>query len=340
MRAVVFTKLHEAKLMNVPDPVIEDSRDAIVKVTATSICGSDLHIIHLGSRDLGCVIGHEFTGIVQETGKDVTRFQTGQRVLGYCTVQCGVCDMCKSGNPVYCENAMRYSRQIPGAQADYVRVPFADASLHKIPESLTDDQVIFAGDILSTGYMGAKNGEIQPGDTVAVFGAGPVGICAVVSARLFGAGKVIAVDVLPYRLEMALKMGADHALNASEVDVPREIGRLTGGLGVNAAIEAVGAKDTMLQAIASVGKGGKCSVIGLFSGPFELPLHTMGHQGIRLQMSVVNMVDVARLVNLIENRRIDLLPLITHRFPLAEAERAYEVFDKKLEQCVKVVLYP
>ncbi|MGI6666545.1 MAG: zinc-dependent alcohol dehydrogenase [Bacillota bacterium] len=340
MKAVVFTKLHEARLMDVPDPKLTDSRDAIVKVRTTSICGSDLHIIHLGSREVGCIIGHEFTGEVVETGKDVGRFRPGQRVLGYCTVQCGVCEACRSGNPVYCENGLRYSRQIPGAQAEYVRVPFADASLHPIPDGLADEQVIFAGDILSTGYMGAKHGEIRPGDAVAVFGAGPVGLCAVVSARLFGAGKVIAVDMLPYRLEMAKRMGADYTVDASISNAPEEIRRITGGSGADVTIEAVGVKDTLLSAIASTRNGGKCSVVGLFGKPFELPIHTMGHQGLRLQMSVVNMVDVPRLVGLIRDKKIDLLPLITHKFPLAEAERAYEVFDKKMEGCVKVILYP
>lgn len=340
MKAVVFTKLHEAKLMDVPDPKIEDARDALIKVKATSICGSDLHIIHLGTRALGSVIGHEFTGEVVEVGKEVRRFKPGQRVVGYCTVQCGVCDACRSGYPVYCENGLRYSRQIPGAQAEYVRVPFADASLYPIPDELTDEQVIFAGDILSTGYMGAKHGEIQPGDAVAVFGAGPVGLCAVVSAKLFGAGKIIAVDMLPYRLEMAKRLGADYVVDSSKVDAVEEIKRITGGRGANVTIEAVGVKATLLAAIASTAKGGKCSVVGLFSEPFELPMHTMGHQGLRFQMSVVNMVDVPRLVGLIRDGKIDLLPLITHKFPLSEAERAYELFDKKLENCIKVILYP
>ena len=340
MKAVVFSKLHEIELMDVPQPVVKDSRDAVIKVTATSICGSDLHIIHLATRKLGCVIGHEYTGVVTEAGEDVARFKPGQGVLGLCTVQCGVCDACRSGNPVYCENGLRYSRQIPGAQAEYVRVPFADASLFPIPDSLTDEQVIFAGDILSTGYMGAKNGEIKPGDAVAVFGAGPVGLCAVVSAGLYGAGKVIAVDQLQYRLDMASRMGADYVIDASKTDAAMEIKRLTRGRGADVTIEAVGVKDTLLSAIAATGKGGKCSVVGLFSKPFEFPVHLMGHQGLRLQMSVVNLVDVPRLVGLIEDGRIDLTPLITHKFPLSEAKQAYELFDKKRDGCVKVILYP
>ncbi len=339
MKALVYEGSGKIALKDVPRPHIEQDTDVIVRVALTAICASDLHVIHWGyNRPPNKILGHEFVGVIDEVGSGVKRFKAGERVLGICTIQCGQCPECNRGFPVYCHNGMRYSKEIDGAQAEYVRIPFADASVEPIPDGISYEDALLVGDIFPTGFMGAQYGSIVPGDVVAVFGAGPVGLAAMEAARLFGPSQIIAVDILDYRLDKAREMGADTVINAQKDDVAQAIGAATGGKGADVSIEAVGSAPTLQGAIASTAKGGNVSIIGIFRDPVEIPMHTMVHQGLSIRMSVVNVSGIDRLMALVGKGKVDLKPIITHTMPLDDIERAYQMFDEKLDGCVKIAL--
>ncbi len=239
-----------------PEPTLHDPEDAIVRVTAASICGSDLHVLHglMPKMEPG-IIGHEFVGVVESAGSAVERFKPGDRVVGPAAVWCGRCRACRKGLPSACENGAIFGNgplfgALEGAQADYVRVPYANVTLHPIPDGLSDERVIFAGDILPTGYSavaGLAPGSrgVRPGDTVVIFGAGPVGLCAVASARVFDPARIIVVDMEEYRLEMASLLGADLVIDASTEDVRKLVKEATDGWGADYVVEAVGKQETL-----------------------------------------------------------------------------------------------
>lgn len=271
MKAFVYHGPEKMSLDIVPKPKIQKPTDAIVKVTTSTICGTDKHIRHGGLPEVepGRIIGHEFCGIVEEVGPAVTRFKPGDRVAVSCVTQCMECYYCRRGMYSQCvDGSWIFGYMIDGCQADYVRVPYADSGMHLIPEELEDEDVLFVGDILSTGYFGAENGKIQPGDTVAVFGSGPVGMCAMATARLFGPATIVAVDIDDSRLEFAKKNGwADVGLNPNKVDVPQALRDMTEGRGADVTIEANGFEPTFKGAINSVRPGGTVSIIGVFEKP-------------------------------------------------------------------------
>jgi alcohol dehydrogenase len=275
MKAVVYRAPGQVEVAEVPKPRIEQATDAVVRVTTASICGSDLHIYHgLLSAVDGLTLGHEFVGTIDATGGAVQEFQVGERVMVDAAFRCGVCENCKNDLPG-CPNGGVFGTSSPlntlqGGQAEYVRVPFAQGIMHRVPEHLADEDVIFLTDNLPTGYTGARWGEIRPGETVAVFGCGPVGLCAQLCARMFGPARVFAVDLLPYRLEVARKVGSI-PIDASREDAPTRLRRETGLVGVDVAIETSGARAALEAAFASVRPQGRVAVVGVFTEPVTLP---------------------------------------------------------------------
>jgi len=342
MKAFVYHGPEKMSLDIVPKPKIQKPTDAIVKVTTSTICGTDKHIRHGGLPEVepGRIIGHEFCGIVEEVGPAVTRFKPGDRVAVSCVTQCMECYYCRRGMYSQCvDGSWIFGYMIDGCQADYVRVPYADSGMHLIPEELEDEDVLFVGDILSTGYFGAENGKIQPGDTVAVFGSGPVGMCAMATARLFGPATIVAVDIDDSRLEFAKKNGwADVGLNPNKVDVPQALRDMTEGRGADVTIEANGFEPTFKGAINSVRPGGTVSIIGVFEKPQIVEMNNLWIKNITIAMGLVNANRIPELINLIKAGKIDMRPLITHTLPLSQVAEAYDIFEERRDGAIKVVL--
>jgi alcohol dehydrogenase len=347
VRAVIYEGPGSVRVGDAPMPTLQDKMDAIVKITHSSICGSDMNILSGKiSHDKGGIMGHEGAGVVYEVGPDVTMFKPGDRVVLPFSIQCGECETCRSGYVVSCERGgqLGHGKEwggYGGTQAEYLRIPWAHANLQHIPDSLTTEQALFVGDILSTGYHASLNGSIQPGDTVAVFGAGPVGLCAVMTSRLFGPSKVITVDMLDYRLEAAIRLGADVVVNASKQDAVEAVKAATEGKGVNVAIEAVGSPATFDGCFESLRPRGTISIVGVF--PFEkvgVSMRRLLRQGMTIRGGRANLVFMGRLLRLIEAGVLDPLPLITHRMKLEDALEAYRIFGTQSDNVLKIILEP
>jgi len=346
MRGVVFGDPNLLKIDEVPEPQLEKATDVILRVTTASICGSDLHIKHgmMPWIRPGTVIGHEFVGVIEQVGSEVYSFKKGDRVVASATFQCGQCFYCRKGNIGLCERGGVYGGgemfgNVSGGQAEYVRIPFADNSLEKIPDGLEDEDVIFVGDILSTGFHGAVMGGFEPGDSVAVFGSGPVGLCAQVCARLMGADPVIGVDIIDSRLKIAQTFGSI-SINAERENAVEKIRNLTHGRGVDVAIEAAGSGDTFLGSIEAVRRGGTVSILGLFPQSIAFPIQKLCFYTIKMSLGLADLSHMAKLIKLIQTGRINLRPLITHTFSLSQALEGYEVFENKKDICLKVLLKP
>ncbi|RJP26723.1 MAG: alcohol dehydrogenase [Candidatus Abyssobacteria bacterium SURF_5] len=358
MKAIIFEEINQVAVADVEKPSIEHPDDAIVKVTLSSICGSDIHMIHGAAPMMpGTILGHEFVGVVEECGEGIDGFAPGDRVAVACTVQCGKCEMCQKGLAAKCKKGGVFGcgpflGNFDGAQAEYIRVPYAQLGMHKIPPSLSDEQVLLVGDILSTGYFGVINGKICPGDSVVVFGAGPVGLCAIACATLFSPAKLIAVDPIPGRLKVARALGATHTIDPGKKDVIHEIQELTGGAprdileqvksrcGADVVIEAVGIKSTFDACFQAVRPGGNVSIIGIFEDPQELMMPQLSIKNIGVSMGLVNVVHMDRLLRLIEAGLLDATPLITHRMSLEEGVKGYEMFQKRSDDVIKIALTP
>ena len=351
MKALVCHGKHDVRHENAADPKLEGEADAIVRVSRTAICGSDLHLWHGGfdAAGAGFTIGHEFLGTVEEAGRGVRRFRKGDRVLASCTVGCGSCALCRRGVYSAClattgsgrSNVFGFSAALPGGHAEAVRVPFADTNLFRVPEALSDEQALFLTDILPTGYMGADLAQVSPGDSVVVIGCGPVGIFAQLSARLRGAARVIAVDVDDARLARAAALGCD-TVHSQREDLGERVLQLTGGLGADAAIEAVGRADLIAQAAMLTRPGGHIAVIGVLSAPMAtLPWFALFSKNLSLRTGIVSPHNyVAQLLPWIESGRLDPTAIITHRLPLADGPRGYRIFAGHEEGALKVVLAP
>lgn len=339
MKAMVYHGPNNMSLDDVPVPKIIESDDIIVKVTLSTICGTDIHIQSGGMPAVqpGRIIGHEFCGEVVEIGPAVTKVKAGDRCAISCVTNCGHCFYCRDGEYSHCTTgSWIFGYMIDGCQAEYVRVPHANGGVYKIPEGMTEDDVLFVGDILSTGYFGAEQAEIRPGDTVAVFGAGPVGMCAMATARLWGPACIIAVDTNEFRLETALKEGiADVALNPTKCNVVEEIKKLTEGRGADSTIEAVGVTPTYNMAIDCVRDSGVISLVGVFEKPQELKMNELWIRNIKLHMGLVKTDRIPALIKLIQNKKLDMRFLQTHRAPLTEIEKGYDVFGNKKDNCIK-----
>jgi len=389
MRALTWHGKHDVRVDTVPDPEIVNPRDAIIEVTSTAICGSDLHLYDAVIPGLmsGDILGHEFMGRVVETGRDST-LQKGQRVVVPFTISCGKCFHCAKQQFSACDNSNPAETQdlteplygqalsglfgyshltggYPGGQAEYVRVPYSDVGPVVIPDGLDDEQVLFLSDILPTGWMAAENCDIEPGDTVAVWGCGPVGLFAVQSALLMGAEQVIAIDHYPHRLELARKLGAK-VIDYRRTRVLEALREMTGGVGPDAVIDAVGMEshglaidnlmDTVKQkvgigadrghalreAIMACRKGGRVSVPGVYGGFLDkFPLGAFMEKGLQWRTGQTHVQRYSKdLLRRIEEGEIDTTFLISHRLPLEEAPRGYDNFRNNQDEWTKVVLTP
>jgi len=390
MRALVWHGKSSVSVDTVPDPVIIEPTDAIIKITSTAICGSDLHLFDgymMGMED-GDILGHEPMGIVVEVGSAVTKLKKGDRVVVPFVIACGCCFFCSKGFYAACDTTnpdapkaakmmghgpaglFGYSHLLggySGGQAEYLRVPHADVGPIKIESGLSDEKVLFLSDIFPTGYMAAENADIEPGDTVAVWGCGPVGQMAIQSAWMLGAGRVIAIDRVPERLQMAVSAGRAEVINFAEQDVYETLQSMTAGRGPDRCIEAVGceAHDTgsvdavldkvkaavmlatdrahaLRQAIFCCRKAGTVSVPGVYVGLLDkVPFGAVVNKGLTIKSGQTHVQRYSsKLLGMIEEGQIDPSFVITHRLPLEEAPEAYKTFRDKEDGCIKVVLNP
>ena len=390
MRALTWQGKHDVRVETVPDPQIVNPRDAIIEITSTAICGSDLHLYdhYIPRMKAGDILGHEFMGRVVEVGPGNKRLQVGQRVVVPFVIACGQCFFCQKQQYAACDNSnpadkadmseLAYGYPMTGAfgyshltggyaggQAEYVRVPFADVGPMPVPEDLSDEQVLFLSDILPTGWMAAENCMIEPGDTVAVWGCGPVGLFAIQSALVQGAERVIAIDHHPHRLELAQSLGAE-ILNYEEVKVREALVEMTGGIGPDACIDAVGMEshgmsvDNVLdhvkaavglgtdrphvlrQVILACRKGGRVSIPGVYGGMADkFPIGALMEKGLTIRTGQTHVQKYTQyLLNLITEGKLDTTFLISHRLPLEEAANGYRIFKEQQNDVTKVVLKP
>ncbi len=347
MKAYVFHGPNDMRLEMVPKPE-PGFGEAVVKVTLTTICGTDIHILTGGYPVApGLIVGHEFVGIIDSLGPGVTGFQVGDRVAVGAITPCGQCFYCQNGKTSQCGGALggwKFGNTINGAQAEYIKVPNAQYNLARIPDDLTDEQVLFVGDIMTTGFSASDNAPVKVGDSVAVFAQGPVGLCATAGARISGASLVIGIEGIPARQEMSKRMGADIVLDPNKVDVVAEIKKLTDGHGVDVAIEALGTQTTFENALRSIRPGGILSSLGVYEGNLEIPLDAFG-AGIA-DIKIVSSLcpggseRLRRMISVIRNKRVDLTPLITHTFPLDDIAEGYRIFGGKLDGVLKVAIKP
>jgi threonine dehydrogenase-like Zn-dependent dehydrogenase len=379
MLAMTYRGPHLVRADWKPEPEIEHPNDAIIKVTRAAICGSDLHLYHgfIPDTRVGATFGHEFTGVVEEVGPSVQNLKVGDRVVVPFNIACGSCFFCSRDLTGCCENTnpsseiasgvYGYSHStggFDGGQAEYVRVPFADVGPFKFPDSMSDEDVLFLSDIFPTGYQAAEMGEIKPGETVVVFGCGPVGLFAQKSAWLMGAGRVIAVDPLDYRLEFARKFSPVETVNFHQVDdIILYLKKMTDGRGPDVCIDAVGleadgsffqsltGRTLKIQAgaatatawsIEAVRKGGNVSIVGVYGPPANLlPIGTAMNKNLTLRMGQCNVRRyIPRLLEHIQSGRVDAKSIITHRLPLEEVSHAYRIFGQKQDGCIKTILIP
>lgn len=352
MRAAVFHGVNDIRIEDVPRPHAGPG-EALIRVTLTTICGTDLHILR-GEYPVrpGLIIGHEPVGVIEELGAGVSGYTLGERVLVGAITPCGQCNACLSGNLAQCGHGAgyeaiggwRFGNTINGSQAEYLLVPNAQANLAKIPDGVTDEQVVLLADIASTGFGGAESAGIRIGDAVAVFAQGPIGLCASIGARLMGAALVIGVDGDDRRLEMAKTMGVDVVLDHRKVDVLAEIKRLTRGLGVDAAIEALGAQQTFETALRSLRPGGTLSSLGVYSGKLSLPYEAfaagLGDHRIVTTLCPGGKERMRRLIEMVRSGKIDLRPLLTHRYTLDKIGDAYKLFGDRRDGVMKVAIRP
>ena len=344
MKANVFRAPGQFGLEEKPIPRA-NAGEAIVKVRLTTICGTDIHIVK-GEYAVtpGLTIGHEAVGTIHELGLGITGYEVGERVLVGAITPCGQCEPCLSGHTSQCGGALggwRLGNTIDGVQAEYVRVPYAQANLTKISDGLTDESVLLLSDIASTGFSAAESGGVRLGDTVAVFAQGPIGLCATLGAKLMGASRIFAVDGDPVRRRMAIRFGATDTLDAGPETVSA-IRERTGGRGVDVAIEALGLQATFENALRVLKPGGILSSVGVYSGHLHIPVEAFG-AGLADQTIVTTLCPggkerMHRLMRLVEARRIDLEPLFTHKFPLDRIDEAYQLFKERRDGVLKVLI--
>jgi alcohol dehydrogenase len=344
MKALVYHGPGQRSWEDVPDPVIVDPTDAIVRIDASTICGTDLHILKGDVPEVkpGTILGHEAVGTVVAIGDAVTTLSEGDRVLVSCITSCGRCRFCKEARYGLCTGGggWVFGHLIDGLQAELARVPFADTSVYKVPDELSDEQVLFLADILPTAFeCGVLNGRIEPGDTVAIVGAGPIGLAAIMTAKLFTPGKIVAIDLDDGRLEKALEFGADVAINNGREDALARVQQLTDGLGADVAIEAVGVPETFELCADLIRPGGRLANVGVHGCAATLHLERLWIRDVLITTGLVDTFTTPKLLKLIAEGRLDPTPFATHRFRLAETEQAYDVFaDAARTNALKVVL--
>lgn len=344
MKALVFDGPGRRSWTDVADPQVESATDAIVRVDAVTICGTDLHILggDVPEVERGRVLGHEAVGTVIETGPAVRTVAVGDRVLVSCITSCGSCAYCREGHYGQCRGGGGWllGHHVDGTQAEYVRVPFADHSVHPVPAGLDDERMLMLADILPTAYeVGTLAGGVRPGDVVVIVGAGPIGLAAVLTARLFSPSHVLVVDPAEPRLEAARAFGADLVATSMAGAGMAIIERLTGGLGADVAMEAVGRPETFQDAVDAVRPGGHVANIGVHGSPATLHLERIWAKNLTITTGLVDTHSTPTLIGLTANRQLDTTAMITHRFGLDEFEAAYDVFGKpSVTGALKVVL--
>jgi threonine dehydrogenase-like Zn-dependent dehydrogenase len=346
MKAAVFVEPGRIVLEEKPIPSI-GPRDALLRVTTTTICGTDIHILK-GEYPVarGLTVGHEPVGVIEQLGAAVTGYTVGQRVIAGAITPCGQCYACLGGSSSQCGGramgGWRLGNTIDGCQAEYVLIPDAVANLAPIPDALTDEQVLMCPDIMSTGFGGSESGRVRIGDTVAVFAQGPIGLCAMLGARLSGATRILVVDGSPERLAMSKRLGADMTINYKEQDPVKAILEATNGRGVDVAIEALGSQATFENCLRVLRPGGVLSSLGVYSGKLTLPLDAfaagLGDHTIVTTLCPGGKERMRRLMNVLASGRADLRPLVTHRFPLEQIEQAYELFANQRDGVLKVAI--
>jgi threonine dehydrogenase-like Zn-dependent dehydrogenase len=345
MRAVVLNGERDVSVEEVPDAGLPGPDGLLLRVERTAICGSDLHLYHGPMTIPGVHLGHEFVGTVDEVGAAVTSVTKGDRVLVSGVIGCGTCPPCRAGDVVLClRSGMKVfgtSLELHGGQAEAVAVPAADASVVKIPEGITVDQAVLLTDILPTGYLGAQRADIAPGDTVVVVGLGPVGVCALQCAQLYGPSRILAVDMVPDRLARAVELGAE-PIDASDGNTVAKVLEATGGRGASSVIEAVGADGSINDAILCAAPGGTISVIGVnlnLALPFPMPVALMKRLTFRVTIAAIPTTWPA-LFPLVASGKLQPESVFTHRMGLSEAPEAYRIFDAREDGVLKVLLDP
>ena len=344
MKAIVYHGPGHKAWEDVPDPVVIDDTDAIIRVDAVTICGTDLHILKgdVPAVTDGRILGHEAVGTVETVGAGVKNVKVGDRVLVSCITACGACQYCREGSYSQCLGGGGWilGHKVDGTQAEKVRVPFADTSTYPIPDGVTDEQILMLADILPTGYeVGVLNGRVRPGDVVAVVGAGPIGLSAIMGSKLFSPSRIIAIDLADTRLDAAKKFGADVVINNSRADAVAEVMAMTDGLGADVAIEAVGVPATFELATRLARPGGHIANIGVHGEPATLHLEDLWIRNLTITTGLVDTSSTPTLLRLAQGHQMEVDRFITHRFTLDQFDEAYDVFSRAADTgALKVVL--
>lgn len=343
MKALTYLGPGKIDLIEKPRPKIEKPTDAVVRITKTTICGTDLNILrgNVPAVTPGRILGHEGVGVVEEVGEGVRNFKKGDRVIISCITSCGKCDNCKKGLYAHCEDGgWILGHLIDGTQAEYVRIPHADNSLHHIPEGTDEEALVMLSDILPTGYeIGVLYGQVQPGDTIAIIGAGPVGMGALLTAQFYSPAEIIMVDLDDSRLEAFLKFGATKTVNSGDGKAVEKIMEITGGKGVDVAIEAVGIEATFEMCERIIKPGGNIAVVGVHGKPVDFHLEQLWISNITLTTGLVNTNTTPLLLKTVQSKKLQPEKLITHRFKFDQILEAYDVFGNAAEnKAMKVII--
>ncbi|HLY70813.1 MAG TPA: zinc-dependent alcohol dehydrogenase family protein [Puia sp.] len=343
MKALVYHGSGNKSWEEKPKPGIQNSTDAIVKIIKTTICGTDLHILKGDVPEVidGRILGHEGVGVIEEIGDAVTNFKKGDRVIISCITSCGKCENCKKGMYSHCESGgWILGHLIDGTQAEYVRIPYADNSLYHIPAGSDEEALVMLSDILPTGFeCGVLNGKVQPGNSVAIVGSGPIGLAALLTAQFYSPAEIIMIDPDDNRLELAKKFGATHVINNSKENASEKVKQITHGEGVDTAIEAVGIPETFELCELIVAPGGIIANIGVHGKSVELHMENLWSQNITITTRLVDTVTTPMLLKTIQSEKLDSKKLITHHFKLSDINNAYDTFGNAArEKALKVIL--
>lgn len=344
MKTLAYQGPHVKELVEKEKPTIIDGKDAIVRMTKTTICGTDLHILLGDTPEVpaGLTLGHEGIGIVEEVGPDVTNFKPGDKVIVSCITSCGTCAYCRRGLYAHCENGgWILGHLIDGTQAEYVRTPYADNSLYRIPDAIPDESAVMLSDILPTGFeIGVQNGQVKPGDTVAIVGVGPVGMSALMTAQFYSPSRIIAIDLDDNRLEVAKRFGATDTVNSRDAQAAiQQVHDLTDGIGVDVAIEAVGVPPTFDLCTKIIGPGGHVANVGVHGKPVELHLEDLWIQNITITTGLVSTFTTPLLMKVVASGKIEPDALVTHHFAFDDMMQAYETFSHSAEEkALKVII--
>ncbi len=343
MMALVYRAAGQREWAAMPKPAVREPNDAIIRVTTTTICGTDLHIMKgdVPTVTAGRILGHEGIGIVEAVGSAVSTIRVGERVLISCVSACGICDLCRRGMYSHCRRGgWILGNTIDGTQAEYVRTPFADTSLYKLPPDADEEAFVMLSDILPTGFeCGVLNGRIQPGDTVAIVGAGPVGLAALLAAQFFSPAAILMIDLDENRLRVAGAFGASSQINSTDGSAVAQVMKLTSGAGVDVAIEAVGTSATFDICQAILAPGGRLANIGVHGKPVQLHLEKLWDRNIAITTRLVDTAAIPMLLKLVQSGKLQPAKLVTHRFALGDMMKAYDTFGNAAsERALKVIL--